>query len=220
MPGFIVSAIKLTWGGFIGGVQTWSTGLWLNHTELSPGMSQAQLDAWAAAMDPFVATWVTAIKPSWSAGTDWRGVTASNYSIGTTVANRISHSNLSGTVVGTGSSILPPQCSLVHSLRTTEAGRRGRGRMYVPLTSNTVQANHQTTSATTVTHTAATIALIHSLNAHAAGPTNTNAQIVSVASFTSGAMFPVTSVITNSDIDIQRRRSDKVLAAFQTATAV
>jgi hypothetical protein len=215
-----VPAFKIVPSGLINNVQTWSTGIWIVPVPTVGTFIQSNLDSCVAAFNGFFATWWTAVKPFASVNTDWRRTTLYYYSAGSTTATGVSVSTASGTVVGTGAAFNPVQTSIVHSLRSAVPNRSGRGRMYVPGTGAGLVTPHQWSLAQTLTQANATKALITSLNAFTSVPGNVTAATVQVISFTHGQNALVTSLVVDSDPDIQRRRSDKILPSSSTSLLI
>lgn len=107
-------------------------------------------------------------------------------------------------IVGTGasSSRLPLQAALVVSLRTGFAGRRARGRLYLPCHRIALGTDYQLSNTTTDVVADDMSDFFTNLNAL------TGVGTVSVVSQVgAGQARAVTSVIVDSRIDIQRRRA-------------
>lgn len=116
--------------------------------------------------------------------------------------------------VGTSSSgSLPNQCSLVCSLRTATAGRRGRGRVYLPC-NDTVMSSGQVASGNVGQLATWMAAFLTSVNG------DLGDQHVVVLSQVSGTAHPITSVVVDSKIDIQRRRAKSEVALHSDTEAV
>jgi hypothetical protein len=110
---------------------------------------------------------------------------------------------LKAPVAGTGNNAsgLPAQCCVVGSLQTGARGPGGRGRMYLPLTGITTAAGLlSTTNRTTVLTQLAT--LVNAINDN-----TTAAAIVNRARM---EFSTITSVAVGDEIDIQRRRSNRI----------
>jgi len=108
---------------------------------------------------------------------------------------------------------LPLQCAVVVSLRTGRPGRRGRGRMYVPVTASTL-TDHQLAAGNAASLSAAIGGFFTNLNDSTLIPGS-----VCVLSQVDVEAHLVTSVIVDSRVDIQRRRADSQMAT-QTASAL
>jgi hypothetical protein len=108
---------------------------------------------------------------------------------------------------------LPNQVAVVASLRTPQAGSRGRGRMYLPCdqlarTSGLATVNTSARSATNSAVKALFDKFRAAANAHKTGSAATAMVVASVAS---GLNNPITSIQTGSVFDTQRgRRRDSV----------
>lgn len=208
---------RCTMLGKIGTTQTWSTGL---SVVVSGAPDQAALNALLTAFQ-------TAATVFWNGGTPvglkarnmpdvtLTGFRAYLYSTGGTGQASLQAGTDITPIPGTGTAALPTQCSLVASLLTGQPGRSRRGRMYLPYTvSNTLDTNHQITLAEAAIISGRVKTLIDSINASAI----TGFARVSIVGPT--AASTVSSVRVDSELDIQRRRADKILAAFQSVAAI
>lgn len=117
---------------------------------------------------------------------------------------------------GSGSTaILPNQCALVLTLRTGFAGRRWRGRMYVPINGQALQADSQLDQTTLDGFTTWWKNFFQSVNAISPGG------VVSVVSQVgTGNTASVTTVTADSRLDIQRRRASGETELRQSTATV
>lgn len=115
---------------------------------------------------------------------------------------------------GTGSTTCnnPLQVALVVTLLTGLAGRRNRGRLYLPYQLSTGLTNHQLTQSQ--------INPIGTAFADFAGGQNVGQQISVVSQVGAGAQNPITAVKVDSRLDVQRRRANKQTALFNTTVPV
>lgn len=107
--------------------------------------------------------------------------------------------------------LMPGEVAAVISLRTALAGRRTRGRMYMPTPSYTLlDANSRWTSGMCTGFTTAAAALL--------APLVVGAETFSavVASATGSLLTPVTQVACGNVPDSQRRRRDRLIEAYTT----
>jgi hypothetical protein len=111
----------------------------------------------------------------------------------------------SGAEGGGASSTLPPQCSLVTSLRTAAPGRRGRGRFYVGSLSETVTDTHGQTD-TGIASTFANAASTLQEDVRAIGSIASTRYYGMVWHRLSDQGAVVRSVDVGNIIDTQRRR--------------
>jgi hypothetical protein len=112
---------------------------------------------------------------------------------------------------GTDTASLPPQCSIVVSLRTPISGARGRGRMYLPATSPTWCSSIGRFNPDKRDAFSLRMALFfNALNLDPTFPT------VAVASNVGGFVTSVTSVQVGDVVDTQRRRRDALPEAYAT----
>jgi hypothetical protein len=120
---------------------------------------------------------------------------------------------VSGTGTGTGFAPLQ-QCAVV-SLRTGFAGRRTRGRMYVPASGAAANTGHLYASSVATNLANSTAAFFTAVNAMAnAGPVSVLSQVGA------GSINPVTEVRVDDKPDIQRRRANKFAAASVAVATV
>lgn len=110
-----------------------------------------------------------------------------------------------GAGTGTGNPH-PLQTALCVSLRTAFAGRRNRGRFYLPLTARSLTA-HQLILADCADVAGAVAAFFNAINANAS-----YGDVSIVSQVGSGLVTKVTSVIVDSRPDVQRRRSNRSVA--------
>jgi hypothetical protein len=218
MPGFSRDGVRLVISGHLRGSQDWSTSLWIDHGLGDPVPTQAQLTAYNTACETPVQSWITANINLWDSTTYADTLTSYFYPAGSTIAT-VQSPGATINVHGTATTGAPSQLAVVHSLRTLTAGRRGRGRVYFPMTSTSaIQSDGQLSDTLCSGMAGALVSLIRSLNAINLGST-TDGGAVSVASRAGGAYHAVSSVVVNSKIDTQRRREDKVaISHSETAT--
>lgn len=217
MPGIAKNLIRLVFAGHVAPGQTWSTSLWVVN-DAGPDVSEPLLDVYVASLVTPVNVAIAAVaNDCWSANTNMATLTGYGYSPGSRTADVVSSPHGAG-ASGTGSTVLPPFCSIVASLRTPDPSKSGRGRNYLPMTAANLDSNADL-PLTKVTDLATKWAtMIRAINANTA--TTAVAGTVIVASFTKGTYAPVTRVLVDSKVDTQHRRSDKVVAAFAFTSAV
>lgn len=106
------------------------------------------------------------------------------------------------------------QTALVGSLRTDEAGRSARGRMYFPATGIEIAASGRIEQSDALDYANGMGTLLAQVCADHSDPT---AQI-QVYSRTEDVIRPVTRLLVDGTPDTQRRRRDKLVSAYQTST--
>lgn len=138
----------------------------------------------------------------WSNLTNLDTVNAYHYPGGTTKADAVGAFVPPVPKAGVGTAHLPNQCALVTTLQTGLAGRRNRGRMYLPVTGVTVQPTAQLSigQATEVNNGWQTF--FNDVNASDTGG-------IVVVSTTGSVAHDVTGVKTDTRLDIQRRRAEQ-----------
>lgn len=215
-------SVRLVFGGTIQTSQEWSCGLTI-ATLTAANMSsvdQAALadfanDAMAAikaAFNTAASGSTTALRALLAATDALTFVNTYLYRAGQDQA-ALQYEPVFGTAIaGSGAGRLPAQSCLVASLRTETPGRRGRGRLYLPETGTSLSSDGQVSS-TIVNDVATDVArLIHNITVIGLGDDDSSVVVGSQ----SGA-YKVTAVQVDSEIDIQRRRADK-LAPLRVGT--
>lgn len=172
-----------------------------------PPLDEATADAFEAAALSF---WNDIIV-RYSAYTKYVGCSMSLINVDGSILSRIDRptSGISGTA---GSGPLPNEVAAVMSLRTAMAGRRTRGRMYLPgpaVSQVDVDARYQPGFGTDVAPAGANF-----LQPLVVGSVTWTA---AVASATGGLLTPVTAVAVGNVPDVQRRRRDTQLEAYEVA---
>lgn len=139
------------------------------------------------------------------------GVKGYFYATGLSSADFIATSSFTTGRTGTGTGSNPLQTSIVVTTQTAANTRRGRGRMYLPLTALPLTA-HELTSAQTT-------ALVNAVRAtFIALQTSTPAQPPVVLSPTTGSFAAIIAVRADSRTDVQRRRAGRETVLY-TASA-
>lgn len=117
-------------------------------------------------------------------------------------------------LLGTGAESNPLQTCMVVSLRTSLSGRSHRGRMYLPARGQVITPTGQISETDTTGLASEWAAILGQVNGIAL-PGGGNPS-VSVVSQTLTNSTVVTSVIVDSVPDIQRRRSNKLVASTRS----
>lgn len=202
---------RLVLAGTIQGTQSWSIGF---SVAVPGAMTPDQLPTWLAACVAPANTLISSsdVKSLWMPSTVYNTLRAYVY-LGPGPA--IFQAQLGVTqVVGIGGSPIGAQNALVCSLRSTTAGRTGRGRVYLPMTSDT--EGDGATGQITLAHAAALATevstFITAINTNTIGGFPT---VVGVASRQAGMTAPIHQVIVNTKTDTQRRRTHKIASVGQ-----
>jgi len=215
-----VAHYRMVVGGVLVGAQRWSIGLSLDGNTVPPDPVAMNVAAVQMFNDFNTAAWsasgtgLTPLKNLASAQATLDSVRLYYYPTGATQATLVGAST-QAPVVGSGGISNPPQCALVVSLLTGFAGRKNRGRMYLPCLSDDVTAVGQLSTgraqlvATTVANW---LSLVRTRSVTTGGNS-----IPIVYSETAGNSA-IASVRVDSLIDTQRRRRDK-LTPTQTGAA-
>lgn len=209
--------IKVVLSGTLNGGEIWETGFWLSGPA---NATAAELNALAK----LVADEMTIASPAGGiaalmghfadgkcAFTEVRtylyqgGTTASV--IGTYTVPQ------TATTVGVGSPKQPDQCCIVLTLRSDLAGRRHRGRMYLPVQGATLGTDGEVAKSETDTVTAA-----FARSFDAIGKPGSALAIVSQVGV--GDVTLVSSVTMDTRLDIQRRRANRQVITARSVAAL
>lgn len=213
----VAPTIRLVASGRILSSQSWSVGISMNA---GPGpYVDAQLQALVNEFSTrFQTLWGTGSTGTLSkinaAGVDLRSFRAYVYPQRGVPAILAAGVDITP-VPGNGGFSQPPQCALVASLRTALPGRGNRGRMYLPCTNVTLGTNGQMTLATVQPIAAGVATLLTAMNTFTTGAGYGNVVIAG-----SAGNPIVNAVQVDSEIDTQRRRTDKLVAASTAVSAV
>lgn len=196
---------RSVFSGHLPGGEIWQTGVWANEAPSDQSATQDQADAFAA---DFALYWDAAgglgsINPG-SVGAD--RVTVYSYLDNSGHATHVAESALSK--VGSGSPIFPNQVTLCMTLLTSVAGRRARGRNYLPALKVTLDSNGEVASTQLSSLVGAWAGLINALNGELGD------QRIGVLSQVGGTFQTATAVRGDSRLDIQRRRANSQTVEF------
>lgn len=213
-PGFV----RLVAGGTMAGTQTWSTGVAVAAGGIE--QTQTQVDGLLTAFrNAFTTLWGAAGAGVLGARNDstvnLRTFRAYYYATGAAPVTLQAAQDVAP-INGTSSqAALPYQVAVVASLLTGRPGRSFRGRMYLPYTAATFAADHQLSQPNVDSLAAALKTMFDSINTYttANGPGD-----VAVAG--SAGPIPISQVRVDSELDIQRRRSDKILPLRQAVSTL
>lgn len=134
------------------------------------------------------------------------------YPSGGPTASFVGQSTLNYAGTGSTTSNNALQIALVVTLLTGEAGRRKRGRLYLPYHLTSALTNHQLSVGTVPT--------IATAFADFCGGQNVGQQVSVVSQVGAGQQTPVTAVKVDSKLDTQRRRSKKQTPQQSSTVAV
>lgn len=200
-----VPYVRLVIGGVIDTAQSWSMGMSFSNDGTA---TNAELLTWLGAITTPIHAWLTSsdVLACWGTTTIANQLRAYSYPA---LGGAASQSSVFITpITGDGGTPLPRQLSIVHSLRSAVAGRKGRGRFYMPFTSGAnLDATGQASSAHVTNLAAEFKTFVDAANVLDIGAAPA---LLGVASRDSGFDVVSTAVIVNSKIDTQRRRTDKV----------
>lgn len=111
---------------------------------------------------------------------------------------------------------LPTQLAVVASLRTGLAGRANRGRSYLPNVATVALASGVVPQMSAT----ATAAIANAVRNYVSGLGNdVDGGPAVVASLSQGAMVPITSIVVDSKLDVQRSRAQKIAATTTSTVA-
>jgi len=186
------------------GSDTWSTSVWFRlggytvptvaqlDTLVSAALTDFDSKVWSAASSPYKAACSTGTKL-----TGARGLTYTNNVLDQSDTHNITP------IPGTGTSNHPMYVALVVTTQTGRAGRRNRGRMYLPATGATMASAglFSSTQRDSVVDTlAARLSAVNALS---------DTATVAVISSVGTTAHPILTVSADQRPDIQRRRANR-----------
>lgn len=183
---YVISGVAAT-------AETWAFGFWVNDSTDIQGSDMDLNTDWVAFRNALLGLWADDQIMTKYTYRRYTGGSVSRVS-----ENSVSHA-------GTNAQpLLPLQCSLVLTLRTSVRSRQGRGRIYLPIgTTQAMGASDHLYASTEVNN------LVDKFAAFCTGSTSP----VVVVSRTSGTMHSVTSVDADLVPDTQRRRRNQLSTA-------
>jgi hypothetical protein len=209
--------VHVVFGGALPGGEVWESGFWTMGNVPTSNATATEL----------AALWIAQLKATDGSGGFYQsriiaGATTSLnyvnvycYVTGGSTADFIGNATTAA-VVGTGTNACANQNALVVTLRTAHAGRRFRGRMYLPATGVTTStATGQLPDAAILPVATGWGVCFSDWNA-----SGDNGTICVVSRVGAGTATAVTEVTVDSIVDTQRRRRNKLIAAFAEAHAV
>jgi len=207
--------------GTINDIQSWSTGYSV-FGELGFPSTQSGLQAFCDSLHTPTATWWNATNgPKVIANGDTKITTIECLAIeaGNTVSTFTAVNNMTTSeCVGTGSSATQTQAALVVSLRSANPSAHGRGRMYLPATGYgaLIGSAHylNTTSVDGIANASKTY--FDAVNAL----TIEGNDIAVVVAASLSAPPVVTSLRVDNELDVQRRRANKIQASYIKSVAL
>lgn len=210
MPGLGKNAVKQVLYGSFAGTQDVSVGLWVD-TGVGTPPTQSEFDTYAATMSGF---WLTAVSDSdlnkaWTNQLKFSGLRCYHYTTPSTHADLVSEAPFGTDVAGEGSTAHPTEVSIVCSNRSAVPGRSGRGRSYWPANALPISSTGQFTDSNIGPLALVLQSLYQSINGEAI-TFDSLSQLVAIASFTKGNLYPVVRIEVDDKPDTQRRRQDKV----------
>jgi len=192
--------------GHLGGGEQFAWGFWLT----SSYTSQADTQTAATTIASYFETYAEAtLKALLSSDSGYDKVTLYSYAAATGPADYVAEAPIT-TAVGTSTDAsLPLQLACVVTLKTGQAGRRRRGRMYLPVNAKALTA-HQFTQAQINAIVADTATFIQNVDNSASISGN-----VCVMSQVVGEKVSVTELAVDSRLDVQRRRANTEVELYQ-----
>jgi hypothetical protein len=207
-----VGTVKVVFGGSLPTPEKFAFSFWLGSTPIT---TQAAANTLATdIVTAFASTAKANVLAYLMNSGSYDNVKVYCYPVGGPTASVIGQATIaSGAGTGT-SNPHPLQCAIVVSLRTSFAGRRNRGRLYLPLTSVALTA-HQLTSSQCADIAGAMAAFFNSLNAN-----SSYGDVSIVSQVGTGLVTKVSSVIVDSRVDVQRRRANRSVAIASNTQTV
>lgn len=208
--------MKIVLAGTAPGGEIWETGFWMSATGVhDEATAAAQAEVVAGTLNSTDSSGAMRITAAtiWTAQFMWTKVTCYAYTGGTTAAYVGEYTLPSPRAGSVGSAPHPNQVALVLTLRTGASGRRNRGRMYLPASGAPTAANAQMVFGDISTLTTAWATAFTDINASDAGK-------IIVLSRTGGTFRQVSSVDSDTRLDVQRRRANRQAPVATSTGAV
>jgi hypothetical protein len=197
--------------GTLPGGEAFAWGFWLDQAPVDNTVAQAACDTIAGYFETYLRD---TAKGFLEADCAYTAVTLYGYNTATGPSDTQAASAIaSGTGTATEAS-LPLQVGVVVSLHTNRPGRRGRGRMYLPINGVDLTA-HQFVQGDIDTIIGDVDLFFTNINNSA-----TINGVVSVLSQVDALIYPVVSVSADSRLDIQRRRAASEAALYDSTAAI
>lgn len=199
-------------GTLVGGAERFTVGVAYQGSASSAVTDSGALSAWAdrimGAFNGAAGTWGPTLRANVGSTSTISRVRIYAYDAPGGSATALGQSSVAS-VAGSGTVLLPPQCSVVASLLTNVPGRRTRGRMYWPFLAGVISSGGTFAGPTSPANLAVAFAsMLASIGNLAESTINPRPVIVSVAG---NVVTPVTSVSVGNVIDTQRRRRDSIV---------
>lgn len=207
----MANLIRLSVKGAMPSGEEWSVNPVFSVGATSVATTPAQLNAIAAAA-ALVAV-PTSLRTAMSSATAVTGIRVEARTIAGVLEGQAEAAIASGGG-GTGVPVLPFQSSIVCSLRTSAVGARGRGRLYWPATGQLLTAGTHRVSVANITSILSGFQTYLTGLRNAVQATLTGADLV-VWSRTGSALNEVTAIQVGDVLDVQRRRRDELIEAYQ-----
>lgn len=211
-----VELVSTTFNGTITGTDVWNVVLWWAVGNENDDQANLALNMANAANDRFRTLWTDGIQAMNTSDTTYVSVTARAYKPGQTAAS--GEAKIGGTLMaGSGDPSGPASQACVVSLRTNQAGKSGRGRVYLPATAalsalDDVHAFDQARVDALITSFAA---FIVSMNGAAVGVPLPN---LVVRSLRQGQAYTVNGIHVDARPDSQEHRERQRLFYSQVRT--
>lgn len=217
MPLPVVDLVKVSWGGAVASGERWSTGCWYTWTPAALNITGSILATFAGhALSNFNTSFWSADTSLNTSATTLTTCTATFYRGGVL---QFSATAAQSAVGGTGTSPQPVYVSRVITLLTARAGRKYRGRMYLPMTSLAPVAatGLWPTFVTPLGHIKTvlintTSSLLTDFGAATAGPV--------VVSQVSAEATPVTALRVDNKPDTQRGRERSIVPTLNESVTI
>lgn len=215
-----MAIVRIVIGGRIVGSQRWSVGHSMFSVSAAPSGEDLSAYAEAAFADFKAQVWTGSTAGKLASlnvpQTTCDSARAYFYPDGATVATAVGVST-GAAAIGSASSGTPPQLAIVATLENGLAGRKNRGRMYLPTTSCFVAVASLVLDTGTTTGVATNVAnYLSAVRANPLGDEEFTVPVVSGLTATS----PLTAVSVDGVVDTQRRRRDKITAPRSRASLV
>jgi len=206
--------------GTMPGGEIWSVGLRADgRSSLTPSTLAFLTQSFAERFAALRNSLATAPTPPWTIGVTFLGVTGRYLNVAGITLNQVEAIPVLAQPPAASNEFLPNQCAIVTSLTTITPGRRGKGRIYLPLLGNMIANDGKHSAAVRIS--AAIKVFMDTLHADWAADAGAAGERLVVGSKVgAGALSPITQIKVGDVIDTQRRRRNAIPEIYSTRVLV
>lgn len=208
--------LKYVFFGALPGGEIWESGFWAQGATISSADNANSAAAFGLTCflgSDFTGFFGAHGATSWNTKTSLLGVRTYFYPTGTGPAEYVGLSNPTSPVNGAQTDYFPNQLAQCFTLETGLAGRRNRGRMYIPYSGGSLDSNGLFATGNVGTDV---VNLAHAFTLYQAGSFGTAV----VSSAVGSTAHLIESVSCDQRPDIQRRRADRESTGIRSRHSV